>query len=141
MTAALRLRHPAARRPVADAGAPAAEISPADAGSEISPAAAQMGKRTRRGSSDRAAARKRRAAPSRRAATERTRRWRARRRRGRICALVELTDEQHRWLFRFGGLADHEATDRAAIARALGVLLDHAAEALRWEIARGFKKL
>jgi hypothetical protein len=119
---------------------------------DVVPPAAQMAitctapivKRTRRGSSDRAAARKRRkrrAATSRRSATERTRRWRARRRRGRICALVELTDEQHRWLFHFGGLADHEATDRTAIARALGVLLDHAAEALRWEIARGFKKL
>jgi hypothetical protein len=70
---------------------------------------------------------------------ESSRAWRARRKRGRTCILMEISAEQLDMACRFGGLAEYQSSDPTAIARAIGRLVDHGIEALRRETARGRK--
>jgi len=62
-----------------------------------------------------------------------TARWRERLANGRACYTIEVDGTTFDLMERFGGLKDSKASDRQAIATALGKLLRRALEALLQE--------
>jgi hypothetical protein len=58
---------------------------------------------------------------------DRHRLFRARRRDGRACYVVELGGEELSWLVRLRWLTETEASDRSAVGRAIGAMISDAA--------------
>jgi hypothetical protein len=65
--------------------------------------------------------------PARRRAALRQRRWRQRKARRQAVYAVTIDGEVLNMLVRLGHLADHEASDRKQVARAIAALLTEAA--------------